>query len=216
MKRLVFGLLTMGSILMALPALAAGPYVTVDQLGHKRTLSEGGGVVYPSQGGDHFTFTPFDADIELQLQGQGVNNGSGNEEKALLGLTPLVFVGRTTALGIAVAHPDLANPDWLRISPTFKQYIAIGPQDSWVKFLKFQPFSYNFATGSGAGFTGGAFSIDMRLTGGAEFPLGGNVAFQLEAGIVAIFTELSQNVTNTVDPMLGGTFVYRIRPQPRG
>ena len=201
------------SIFLALPVMAfADNYVTVDPLGHKSLYDEGGAV--PSPEGTHLTFKPYDADLEVQVQGSGSNNDSGTEEHALLGFSPYLFVSRTTALGVQVSHPDLANADWLRIAPTLKHYISVGPQDSWLKFIKVQPFSYNFATGQDAGFQGGAFSLDSRITAGAEFPLGGNIALQAEAGLLLTLTSLSEDVTNTADPMLGGTFVYRIRPTP--
>ena len=215
MKRALFGVLALLSIFLALPSIAqADNYYAVDPLGHKSLYDEGGAM--PSPEGTHFTFRPYDGDIEAQLQGSGSNNDSGNDEHALFGITPYLFVARATAIGVSIARPDLSNLDWLRIAPTLKHYIAVGPKDSWLKFIKAQLFSYNFATGEDAGFSGGAFSIDPRITAGAEFPLGGNIAFQGEAGLLLTLTSLSQDVTNTADPMLGGTFIYRIRPKPAG
>ena len=195
-------------VFLVLPALAfADNYTVIDPLGHKRVFDEGG--AEPSPDGTQFTFRPIDADVEVQLQGSG--SQEPGEEPVFLGLNPMVFVGRTTALGISVSRPDLSNPDQLRFAPVFKHYIAVDPGDRWLKFVKFQPFSYWMATGED-GQTG--LSVDWRLTMGPEIPLGGSVAFQLEAGILATLTHLNDDVTDTVDPMLGGTFIYRVRPTP--
>jgi hypothetical protein len=204
--------LTFWLLLAAAPLEAAQPYTTIDPLGHKSVLNEGGAL--PSPEGTHFTFSPIDADVEVILQGSG-GDATGSEN-VLLGLTPMVFVARPTAIGFSLSKPDLSNPDWLRFSPTLKHYIAVGPEDSWLKFVKFQPCSYSFATGSEAGFSGGKFSADFKLTAGAEIPLGANLAFQVEAGVLATFTSLGEDVKDTTDPLFGGTFVYRIRPNPRG
>ncbi len=198
---------------LSTPALASGPMTTVDPLGHKTVLNEGGAV--PSPEGTVFTFSPIDGDLELVLQG---TSGTETEDpdKVLVGLSAMIFVARTTAIGLAVTRPDLANPDVLRLAPTIKHYIAVGPTDSWLKFVKLQPFSYSFATGSDAGFTGSGLSADTRLTAGAEVPLGDKIAFQFEAGAIATFSSLGENVDTTVDPTAGMTIVLRLRPKPRG
>lgn len=197
--------------LLVTPAIADN-YVTVDPLGHKQVLNEGGAV--PSPEGTHFTFSPIDGDLELVMQG---TSGTETEDpdKVLVGLSAMIFIARTTAIGLAVTRPDLANPDVLRLAPTIKHYIAVGAEDSWLKFVKLQPFSYSFPTGSDAGFTGSGLSADTRLTAGAEVPIGDKIAFQFEAGAIATFSSLGENVDTTVDPTAGMTIVLRLRPTPQ-
>ena len=203
--------LLLGLLLIASPALAAGPMTTVDPLGHKTVLNEGGAV--PSPEGTVFTFKPLDADIELTLQGTQ-STSTEDPDKVLLGLTTSIFVARTTAIGVGISRPDLANPDIIRVAPSLKQYIAVGPSDSWLKFIRIEPFSYSFATGDEAGFSGSGLNVDMRATGGIEVPIGDKIAFQVAAGIVATLSSLGNDVPNTFDPLVGCTAVYRLRPTP--
>jgi len=201
MRTALFGLL-----LIASPALAAEPMTTIDPLGHKTVLNEGG--AEPSES-TVFTFQPIDADIEVQMQGSATEDGAG---EVFLGITPYVFFARTAAVGISIARPDLSNPDILRIAPSLKLYVDVDATDRWLKFLKFQPFSYSFATGEDAGFSGSGLSADPKLTAGVEVPLGAKVAFQAEGGVIATLSHLGEDVDNQVDATLGGTFIYRVRP----
>lgn len=196
----------LGATILALAfacSASADSYVKVDPLGHKQLLNEGG--AEPSSG-DHFTFAPIDADVEMNIQGSGQEGG----DDLLYGITPYIFIARKMAVGVSMAK-NASNPDIADFAPEWKAYLFVAPDDSWLKFIKAQLFTYSIATGDGAGFEGGKFSFAPGIWTGAEIPLGSTIAFQAKVGLIATFTHLEENVTDTVDPAFGGTFTYRIR-----
>jgi hypothetical protein len=179
---------------------------TIDPLGHKTVLNEGG--AEPSEG-TVFTFLPIDADVEVQMQGSATDDGPG---EVLLGITPYVFFARTAAVGVSIARPDLSNPDILRVAPSLKVYIDVDPTDRWLKFVKFSPLSYSFPLGEDAGFSGSGLSTDSKLTAGTEIPVGANLAFQAEAGVISTFSHLGEDVDDHVDFTTAASAIWRIRP----